>query len=102
MEIGETVSRITERFRPKEGLPQIHYFQMYLTGRAGQDGIRIDTIRQPTGYLQELWRLAGIYFMAGVFDGHGKENNTGQQLAKIAFENFQYCPRLVFEPKPPG
>jgi len=100
MEIGETVSRITERFRPKEGLPQIHYFQMYLTGRAGQDGIRIDTIRQPTGYLQELWRLAGIYFMAGVFDGHGKENNTGSKIAKIAFEKFQYYLAYYFRQNP--
>jgi len=85
MEIGEISSKVKELFGAKEK-PQIHCSQMLLDGRAGQDGIKTDTIEES----RELNKLKGIFFMAGVFDGHGGEKNTGQQIAQIAFENFQY------------
>ena len=83
MEIGEIVK---EFFGGKEKPPQIYYYQMLLHGRAGQDGIKTDTIEES----RELNKLKGIFFMAGDFDGHGGEKNTGQQIAKRAFENFQH------------
>jgi len=96
--------------RPEEKKPpEINYYQMLLPGRAGQDGIVVDSLPKPTEYLQELWKKAGIYFMAGVFDIHEltekyrrdeyRYKNEGPEKAQQVFNSFQHYLRYFYSSK---